>query len=219
MPSKVHQKWIKSAKTDIPGRLIWKVAWRIHCNVISIHLSAQTKRELVQWRKVMLARDWLQGHMMNATGNQRWLRNSSWHVDQGLTWDAHTHTHTRSQSLFNKARQPWRPACLVLYIIVIVHNLVSICYSWDCRESMCVCLRACEIMHVHVCVRYVCVLWLGSTRWKPPERESCVCVEPQTLQRPQLNLNSAVLSLHTLQVKLHEHFQKCWIVFQHDINS
>lgn len=69
--------------------------------------------------------------------------------------DTHTNTHTSTQRLFNKACQPWRPACLVFYIIIIniIHNLVSICYSCDCVcEPACVFLFSCSREHVWACV-------------------------------------------------------------------
>lgn len=77
----------------------------------------------------------------------------------------HTNTHTSSQRLFNKASPPWRPACLVFYIIIIniIHNLVSICYSCECvcvcvSPRVCFCFPAAASTYGHACV----YLWAGT---------------------------------------------------------
>lgn len=87
-------------------------------------------------------------------GCEKVLFNRSGHVD-----------HSRIQRLFNKARQPWRPACLLFYIITIIHNLVSICYL-----GLCVSPCACVSVFLHsrtrmpMCV-FIWELGLGSAWW------------------------------------------------------
>jgi len=132
--------------------------------VLYLPLIEKERRRTIPHKPVC---DWLQRRMMYSTGNQRGLLNSSWHVAQGLTpldthrhththshtrthahihthrhTHAHTHTPTHTQHLLNKASQPWRPACLVFYIIII-HNLVHICYSWVYNVCECVCVCVC----------------------------------------------------------------------------
>lgn len=107
------------------------------------------------------------------------------------------HTHTHTEHLLNKARQPWRPACLVFYIIIVIHNLVPICYSWDFRVwehacmllsmSLCVWHHVCPCMSVCECASWDLALHCGHVAW---ESENCAKVSHTKTSSTMLELSA-----------------------------
>lgn len=164
--------------------------------------------------------------MMNSTGNQRELFNSSWHVDQGLTLlDRHTPTHTHTLNVYStklvdhgdqhawsftsssSSYTIWSP-----FVTAGTAECVWVCLHVS--EYVFVCLRSC-MPNAYLCV---CVSWGLALHWGHVAWESENYAEPHTPKHPQLYLNSAALFLHALLVKPPENSLKCTLLVQHDLN-